>query len=126
MKHVDVCVCVCVLVVRAECTKLVGGKCGLRIAARNAEATLCRKQLVGVLKLSGPVERKFPAKCSAMFGESRWTVPPLVANVSPLCCCTAFEGLGKCTSCTILDLKSFNFQAGPAEVYFVGTCKPDC
>ena len=40
--------------VRAECTKLVGGKSGLRIAANicvAAKATPSRKQPVGVLKL---------------------------------------------------------------------------
>ena len=99
----------------AECAKLVG-KSGLRIAARMcaaARAAHSRKQLVGLLKLSGPVERDFPAGFSVTrkIRESSATVSRPSCPGWPTGCC------GKFTSCTTFVLKT---RSASSALNFVG------
>ena len=72
---------------------MVGGKRGLRIAANKyvaAKATPSRKQLVGVLKFSGPIKRNLTVPHSLMFSilgvRSAKVSRKLMANGPPLEC----------------------------------------
>ena len=70
---------------------------------RRCKANPDRKHIVGGLKLSGKVERHFPANVRQRLAEgpqSRWKFPPWVANAPP-------------------PLLLHGFRAGAAEVHFV-------